>query len=317
MGRSSSSKNEGVDNEFIKDAKIIFNQMSNFMKSFEQLTKKFFDGLEDMKIAFNVRNDNSGTGHLEEQIRFLNNRIRMLEDRISQLEGTNLTIQSNVRAPTYSSVVSNGFNNQSNVSKVVANNNYSRQFIANNRPVINSSGNSFNRMGFSRYNFFSANRRPSRNLAYRPVEDDRDLLEEKAKNCVIKNLPEDANEEITKVNDLKLVKSILSEANIDDKIVIKVERHPARVPGRSDYRRPLKVFTDSKEHRDLVKKVIARFKRQFLPDLAYVRDDLSPQQLQLDSRLRDKCSLWNMEVGWKRFVVRDLEILDKQTMNLN
>lgn len=36
-----------------------------------------------------------------------------------------------------------------------------------------------------------------------------------------KNIPEDVNEEVTRINDTKLVKTILREAGID-------ERHPAR-----------------------------------------------------------------------------------------
>lgn len=42
----------------------------------------------------------------------------------------------------------------------------------------------------------------------------------------LKNLPEDINVKITKNNNLKLVNSILEEANVDGNVVIKVERHP-------------------------------------------------------------------------------------------
>lgn len=91
-------------------------------------------------------------------------------------------------------------------------------------------------------------------------------------------------------------------------IVVKVERHPARVPERSEYSRPLKVFIKS-EDRD-VKRITARYKQKFLPAIAYVRNDLSPRQLQLDSLLRNKCLARDMEVEWKRFVVRGHEITD-------
>lgn len=100
-------------------------------------------------------------------------------------------------------------------------------------------------------------------------------------------------------------------------MIFNVVRHPARVTGRNEYRRPLKVFTQSKENRDLAKRIVARRKQQFLPSMAYMRDHLSPQQLHLGNRLRDKRTVWNMEVGWERFVVRDLQIIDKQVMPLN
>lgn len=115
-------------------------------------------------------------------------------------------------------------------------------------------------------------------------------MEEKARNYVIKNVLEDPNEETTKITDLKLVQLVLFEANVNVNVVVKVERHVARVPGRSEHSRLLKVFIKSEEVRDTVKRIIARYKQKFLPVMAYVRDVLSPKQLQLDSRLRDKCS---------------------------
>ena len=48
---------------------------------------------------------------------------------------------------------------------------------------------------------------------------------------------------------LKLVKSILKEANVDDNVVTRFEKHPARVPGKGGIERPLKTFTKSKDHR--------------------------------------------------------------------
>lgn len=74
-----------------------------------------------------------------------------------------------------------------------------------------------------------------RHSAYEAIDKDRNMLEEKAKKCVIMNLPEGVNEETTKVNDLKLVKAILKEAKVDDSIIVKVERHPARVAGKQIY----------------------------------------------------------------------------------
>lgn len=48
-----------------------------------------------------------------------------------------------------------------------------------------------------------------------------------------------------------------------------------------------------------------------------MRDDLSSQQLELDVILRFKCVAWNLEVVWKRFVVRDIEIKDRICIDLN
>ena len=112
--------------------------------------------------------------------------------------------------------------------------------IKNRQAVLPSSGthhinpNVVNKVSSANFNYSRGYQQRGRRFVYSPVDDDRNLLEEKARNCVIKNLPEDPNEEVTRVNNLKLGQSILSEANIDVNKVIKVERHPARVPGRSD-----------------------------------------------------------------------------------
>lgn len=87
--------------------------------------------------------------------------------------------------------------------------------------------------------------------------------------------------------------------------------------GRNEYRKPLKAFTKLKEDRDPVKRFTARYKQQYLPPMAHVRDDFSPQQLQLHSRLRVKCAVRSMEVGQKRFVIRNSEIISKHTYFLN
>lgn len=99
---------------------------------------------------------------------------------------------------------------------------------------------------------------------------------------------------------------------------MKTERHPVRVLSISEYGKPLKVLLNAKEHRNSVKKVVTKSEHQLLPILAYdVRGDLSSQELQLDNRLREKYSLWNMEVGQMRSIVGDLKIIDTQMINLN
>lgn len=44
---------------------------------------------------------------------------------------------------------------------------------------------------------------------------------------------------------------------------------------------------------------------------AFMRDDLSSQQLHLGIRLWDKCTMRNMEVEWKSFVASSLENIHK------
>ena len=51
-------------------------------------------------------------------------------------------------------------------------------------------------------------------------------------NCIIKNLPQLADENENKASGIKVVRAILNEANLDGELVVKVERHPARQPGR-------------------------------------------------------------------------------------
>ena len=54
-------------------------------------------------------------------------------------------------------------------------------------------------------------------------------------------IPEDVNEEVTESGDMKLVISIHGEAGVGESLVVNVGRHSARVPGRNQYRSPLKV----------------------------------------------------------------------------
>lgn len=55
-----------------------------------------------------------------------------------------------------------------------------------------------------------------------------------------------------KVDDISLAKSILRGAYVDENLIINVEQHPARVLNRNEYRRTLKIFTKSREDRDLL-----------------------------------------------------------------
>lgn len=72
----------------------------------------------------------------------------------------------------------------------------------------------------------SGQRQRIRHSAYKVDDDDRIMLAKKAKNYVIKNLPEDGDEEVASANDSNLVKAIMRKAKIDDIIIVKVERHP-------------------------------------------------------------------------------------------
>ena len=59
----------------------------------------------------------------------------------------------------------------------------------------------------------------------------------------------------------------------------------------------LQIFTESRGHKNLVKDTVATLRQTFLPLMAYIRDGLPPGQLQLGSRLKDKCLVWNLEAG--------------------
>lgn len=49
----------------------------------------------------------------------------------------------------------------------------------------------------------------------------------------------------------------------DGSNITKVKRHPAKVVGKLEYRRPLKVLTKFKENWDVVKTSLAKLKRKF------------------------------------------------------
>lgn len=56
------------------------------------------------------------------------------------------------------------------------------------------------------------------------------------------------------------------------------------------------------------KRIIARYDQKLLPAMAHVADDSQPQQCNLDNRLRSIHAVCNTKFGWKRFVVRNLEV---------
>lgn len=70
------------------------------------------------------------------------------------------------------------------------------------------------------------------------------MLEEKVKNCVLKIISKDVDEEVRKINDTKIVKLILREAGVDENLVVIVEGLFFRAPGQSDYRWPVKIFAN-------------------------------------------------------------------------
>lgn len=78
-----------------------------------------------------------------------------------------------------------------------------------------------------------------------------------------------------------------------------------------------KVLTKSEEKTEaLLSGFTAMCKQLYMPLMAYVRDDLSLQKIQLNSHLREKRAMWNMEVGLKHFVVKDFQNIDKPAMSL-
>lgn len=90
------------------------------------------------------------------------------------------------------------------------------------------------------------------------MEEDLNISEAKAKNFVIENVPEDASEEVMKINDMELVKPILREVGVDENFVASVKCHPTKVSGINEYR-SMRVFTRCKENRDIFERTIAKY----------------------------------------------------------
>lgn len=81
-------------------------------------------------------------------------------------------------------MVVNGISNHSNDFNGNSDNS---QIIGNCSRLLNGNRTWSNSLPFGRFDLGNANRHLNQNLAYGPVEDDRNLFVEKAKNRVIKN----------------------------------------------------------------------------------------------------------------------------------
>lgn len=150
--------------------------------------------------------------------------------------------------------------------------------------------------------------RPSK---YLPLTDPAELLEEKKSNCVIKNVKEKESAEETITSDSEMIHGILKRAGVDDSTVKEIRRHAERRPGERHYSRPLKVLCHTPQARDIVYTALLKYRKDLLPIGAYIRPDMAPQQLVMDRKLRNDCRRWNEEIGWKRFVVHNLSIVDR------
>ena len=176
-------------------------------------------------------------------------------------------------------------------------------------PLINRASGTFRNT--PRHSFASILKVPP--ISHSTEVDDLNLMAEKQLNLVIKRIPEAESIEETERQDKKMVEAILRESAIDISLIKEIRRHPLqRRPNARRYMRPLKVMCYRKEDRDLIYDAIVRTHAKFLPHGAYVRADLTPVQLRRDARLRAQCRIWNDEVGWRRFMVRNLEILDRE-----
>ena len=278
-----SKKERGSNTIDINELREVFTDL----KCFFDVQKELLCEIKNWKKAFS---------DLNESVKSLEKEIQVLKSKLSSVESSG-PINTH-----HSNHFSNSYSSQSN--------SLSNPYQFNPSPIpLKEISHS------RRSNAFASITQPIRKAKpYYSVDENFELLAEKARNCVIKNLPEEDTEEDTRKKDFELVHAILDKAKINTDIISKIERHPERRPGLKAYRRPLKIFTTSRENRDLIKKLIAVHCKDFLPLGCYVRDDLTPSQLNLNRRLRSCCISWNNEVGWKRFVVRNSEIIDK---NLN
>jgi len=138
----------------------------------------------------------------------------------------------------------------------------------------------------------------------------------KAKNLVLCNVGE-LDEKGMPVKDLD--QKILNETftNLGDKDLqgkwqrgeIKFHRHPETRPPTARGR-PLKVFLQSQADRDLVLGHVRRQRPSSLRAFphAYIRRDLTREELSTDRDLRQRAGILNASFGGLKYVVRDLEI---------
>ena len=104
--------------------------------------------------------------------------------------------------------------------------------------------------------------------------------------------------------------NVLQQSGINFTVPKEVRRNPVRKPGLSRYVLLLEILTNSVVNRDAIMDALIRNYKKYLPSEAYFREDLTQFQLQCDYRNRMLCRQFVNE-GWKRRVVRNLQIVDK------
>lgn len=140
-----------------------------------------------------------------------------------------------------------------------------------------------------------------------PSATDFEQIQEKAKNVVVKFMPES-------VEDRQKIDQALKENELDPSLVTDIKRQGNATTGH----RPLKVFTASEDDKVKVFTALVR-SRHLLGTSCYIRRDYTLQELRLDARLRRQAKEWNNEVGYNRFRVGDVKfgVLDTDQKQQN
>lgn len=156
------------------------NQMTNCTKFCENLTKKFFESNDGARAACNVRSQNIGSCEHPKGIVGLRNKVLLLVNRIQQL--------SVKRVPNYPSAVSNG-PSLSYRDAIFKGNEFRHQVCAINGPVNLGKRSPDCRTGVPNVptaeGHGGQNPRSRSHSAYKAVDENHTLLEEKAKNCTL------------------------------------------------------------------------------------------------------------------------------------
>jgi hypothetical protein len=140
---------------------------------------------------------------------------------------------------------------------------------------------------------------------------DAPMIAQKSCSAVIVNLPESDtnNEEQTKADDQQFVEDIARQEGLSDSIR-DIHRHGQK---RDNRPRIVKVHLKDIHARNKFLRVFNSHRPMDASlRFVYVRRDYTDFEQQRDRELRSECYRRNDTVGRRRFVVRDLEIIDKE-----
>lgn len=137
---------------------------------------------------------------------------------------------------------------------------------------------------------------------------------EKSTQAVICNIPEHDTPEETDDADIAALKTMFQATSLKekwDKGEVQWFRHPKDAPRDSKRRgRPIKVKLASQQDQETFIKEANKVRHSTFTDQPhlFVRRDLTPKELEIDSELRRECGKRNQQLGLIKYVVRDLEI---------